>query len=189
MILKIILASSSPRRRDILKEFGYKFDVVVSPVDESLNPKYSVEKNCKEIALKKCLAVANEDNMDSVIVSCDTMVVLNNDIFGKPKDKHDAFRMLKELSGKTHDVISGVAIKAGLKISNFIDVTKVTFKELSDREIKDYIDSEECFGKAGAYAIQGHGSDFVKKYDGDLYTVIGLPISKVKPILDSLIGE
>lgn len=180
--MKLVLASSSPRRKDIITEYGYKFEIISKSIDESMDPKLSPIDNVKAVALKKAKAVS--PLFDNIIIGCDTIVVLDNKIYGKPIDDNDAFKMLKSLSGKTHDVISGVAIIFNEEIHNFAVVSHVKFKELTDKDIYDYIDTKEPFGKAGSYAIQGIGRSLIKEYSGSLNNIIGLPIEDIKPILD-----
>lgn len=180
--MKLILASSSPRRKDILESYNYKFDILVSDIDESMDKLKSPEENVKMVGLKKAKAIGNIK--DSIVLGCDTIVCLDGIIYGKPKDESDAYNMLKKFSGKTHEVISGVGIIFNDDIYNFSVTSKVTFKDLSDEDIYEYINTKECFGKAGSYAIQGIGSKLIEKYEGELNNIIGLPIDEIKPIID-----
>lgn len=180
--MRLILASSSPRRRDILTEYGYKFDIVVSNADETMDDSLSPSDNVKLVARKKAEAIGNQH--DSVVIGCDTIVVLDDTIYGKPNDSQDAFDMLRKLSGRTHQVISGVCIIFNDEIHNFSVVSNVKFKELLDEDINKYIETKEPFGKAGSYAIQGIGRELVDSYEGSLNNIIGLPIEDIKPILD-----
>jgi len=184
--MKLILASSSPRRKEILEKNGYVFEIISKDTDETMNLSQPPEVNVKKIALKKCEAVSI-DYPEDIVISCDTIVVLGNEIFGKPKSREDALNMLTRLSGVTHEVLSGVCIKCGKTTSNFVDRCEVRFRNLTNEEIENYVDSGEPFGKAGAYAIQGAGSKLVDYYDGDINTIIGLPILKVRPLIDSLL--
>ena len=180
--MKLILASSSPRRKDILNEFGYKFDVEVSDIDETMDDTLSPLDNVKLLGLKKAKAIGNKN--DSIVIGCDTIVVLDDVIYGKPKDANDAYNMLRSLSGKYHKVISGVGIIFNDEIYNFAVTSNVKFRDLTDDEINKYIETKEPFGKAGSYAIQGLGSKLIESYEGSLYNIIGLPIEDIKPILD-----
>lgn len=180
--MKLILASSSPRRRDILNEYNYKFDIVVRDTLETMDINKTPEENVKEVALRKAQAIG--ERKDCIILACDTIVVLDNVIYGKPKDKNDAYKMLKGFSGKKHEVISGVAIIFNDEIYQFSVTSYVKFKNLSDEDINNYIESKECFGKAGSYAIQGLGKNLIEEYSGELNNIIGLPIDEIKPILD-----
>ncbi len=181
--MKFVLASSSPRRKDILTEYKYKFDIDVIDTDESIDDAKSPIENVKRIGLNKALVVS-EKYEDTLILGCDTIVVLDGLIYGKPKDEADAYRILKKLSGKTHEVISGVGIVFNKDIINVAVISKVTFKDLSDEDIYSYINTKEPFGKAGAYAIQGLGSNLILKYEGSLNNIIGLPIEDIKEYID-----
>ncbi len=180
--MKLVLASKSPRRSDILNKFNYKFSVEPSDIDESMDKSNTPISNVKMVALKKALALGKR--YDEIILGVDTIVVIDNLILGKPKDYQDAKRMLKLLSGRSHQVISGVGIVFNDEIHNFAVTSNVYFREISDDEIDEYIKTEEPMDKAGSYAIQGIGSKFVLKYEGSLNNIIGLPIEDIKPILD-----
>ena len=180
--MELILASSSPRRRDILNEFDYKFNIITKPIDETMDDKMSPIDNVKAVALKKAKTIGLQH--DKIVIGCDTIVVLDNKIYGKPKDKKMAFDMLKSLSGRTHSVISGVAILFNKDVYNFAVESKVYFKDLTDSIIEEYIETKEPMDKAGAYAIQGIGAKLVLKHEGSLNNIIGLPIEDIKPILD-----
>jgi len=184
--MKLILASSSPRRKEILEKYGYIFDIISREIDETMNLSQPAEVNVRKIALKKC-EIVSTDYPEDIVLSCDTIVVLENDIFGKPKTREEAIETLTKLSGVTHEVLSGVCIKCGNTTSNFVDRCQVTFKKLSSEDIINYVDSGEPFGKAGAYAIQGDGFKLVDHYEGDINTIIGLPILKIMPLIDSLL--
>lgn len=185
---KLILASASPRRKEILENIGLEFDVVVSDTDEgSINgDNLPVSVYVQELALLKASAVAKTGNKkDGLIISADTVVRLDGKILGKPKDKDDAFRMLKMLSGKCHSVFTGVCVmrtKNAFSVCSSVE-TKVYFKALSDEQIRTYVESGEPMDKAGAYGIQGLGSILVEKIDGDYFNVVGLPICKLSEIL------
>lgn len=174
----MILASKSPRRKEILEEFGFKFKIEAKEtLEESKkeNPKDFV----MEIALEKAMVVA-EDNYEEWIVAADTVVVYNNKILGKPKNKEEAKEVLKSLSSHSHEVYTGVAIVNKQKnISlTFTELTKVYFKNISDQEINWYVETKEPLDKAGSYGIQGKGSILIEKIEGDFYNVMGFPISK-----------
>ena len=174
----IILASGSNRRIELLKDAGVQFRVIPSLVEEDFSNDLSPEENVKQVALKKAVDIFSK-NKDSFVIAADTIVVYNNEIFGKPTDEDDAFNILKRLSNKTHKVMTAVAIlKEGVE-DVFLSTTKVTFKDLSDEEIWEYVDTKEPFGKAGAYAIQGIGKDIVDTFDGCFFTVVGLPLKEV----------
>ncbi|SEF89921.1 septum formation protein [Caloramator fervidus] len=182
--MKIILASSSPRRIEILRKFNINFEVIPSNFEENLNINNPLVLSI-ELARGKALEVSNRVDRKSIIISADTIVAKGQKIFGKPKDEKDAYYMLKELSGSTHEVITGICVYDVFR--NFLicdyEITKVVFKELTDFEINDYIKTKEPFDKAGAYGIQGIGGLFVKKIDGCFYNVVGLPIYKLNLML------
>lgn len=181
----IVLKSASPRRRELLTNMGYKFEIKVYDVNEDINPNLSAYENVKELGLKK--AMVNSDlDYGKILIGCDTIVVLDGVIFGKPKDKFDAYNMLRSLSGKYHSVMSGVGVIYKDKVYNFVVESKVFFKDLSDDDIYNYINTGECFGKAGAYAIQGIGRGLVSHFEGSLNNIIGLPTEELEKILGEI---
>ena len=181
---RIVLKSSSPRRKELMEKLGYKFDIKVYPVDETMDKNKTPFENVKELSYLKA-SVNMEEDYGSILIGCDTIVVLDDVIYGKPKDREDAYRMLKSLSGRCHKVMSGLTTIYKNMCYSIVETSKVYFKELSDKDINDYIDSGECFGKAGAYAIQGIGGKLVDRYEGSLNNIIGLPTEK----LEVLVGE
>jgi septum formation protein len=176
---KIILASQSPRRRELLHLAEIDFEVIVANTDESYPADLSFEETAMHIAKNKALVVA-EKNVGRIILAADTIVVCNNKIIGKPIDREDAIAILTELSGNIHDVITGVCIvKNDAKIL-FADSTTVSFHALTQEQIIFYVDKYKPYDKAGAYAIQEWiGAVGIKKVEGDFYNVMGLPISRV----------
>lgn len=183
---KIILASNSPRRRQLLEMAEISFEVMVAQTDESYPENLPLENIPEHIALQKALAIKEKIN-NATILAADTIVAINNKIIGKPADRTDAIEILKELSGNTHVVISGVAILSGEKKIVFNEVTEVTFYKLTEARIIHYIDRYKPYDKAGAYAIQEWiGAIGIKAIHGDYYNVVGLPISKVVQTLDFL---
>lgn len=176
--MKIILASGSPRRSEILKNAGIFFEVSVADADETLPKNIMPDKAVKYLAELKGDAVSTK--IDGVIISADTVVTLDNTILGKPSDEQDAERMLKMLSGKTHYVYTGVCIQDSKRKTVFCEKTAVTFYELDEAEIKEYVATGEPMDKAGAYGIQGLGALLVKKIDGDYLNVVGLPMARLK---------
>ena len=184
----IILKSSSPRRKEILTKMNLNFEIKVFDVDETLDPNLTPFENVKLLGLKKASSNKN-DFKDYIQIGCDTIVVLDGVIYGKPKDRDDAYRMLKNLSGKMHQVMSGLAVIYNDKIYNDVAVSNVYFKNLTDKEINDYIDSGEAFGKAGAYAIQGIGKALVDHYEGSLTNIIGLPQELLESMLERISDE
>ena len=184
----IILASSSERRITLLKDAGVEFKVVPSNVDEVIDIKASPLENALNLSKLKAYDVFNK-NTNDVIIAADTIVTYKNEIFGKPKDSEDAFNILKRLSNKTHEVITAVTIINSVKEESFYCKTKVTFKDLTDEDILEYIATEEPFGKAGCYAIQGIGKDLIETFDGDLLNVVGLPLKDVLKKLEEFKEE
>ena len=176
----IVLASSSPRRKDLLKQAGLTFSVVPSCFDEQSVSIKSHEEFTRLLAKGKAADISKKYTAKWV-VGADTIVICKNERLGKPKSKKDAQRMLKLLSGQMHQVITGYAISCIVENILFSDTvtTDVYFKCLTDREIQWYIDTQEPFGKAGAYAIQGIGSRFVKNIHGSYTNVVGLPVYEV----------
>lgn len=181
--MRLILASGSARRRELMELAGYDFTVHVSDADESsdtLDPAHLV---C-ELALKKACAVQQEINEPCVVVGADTVVVLDGRIIGKPKNREDAFSILKSLSSRTHTVYTGLCVLRGAdEPFTYCDTTNVTFSELSDEEIYSYIETGEPMDKAGAYGVQGVGCVYVARVEGCYFTVIGLPMPTLYQVL------
>ena len=183
---KIILASASPRRKQLLAEAGYQFDIAVSNVDEydNLPPMELVETNAR----LKAYAVAKE-NPERIVIGSDTTVAFNGRIFGKPKDLQEAFTMLKTLQGNTHSVYTAVCVvknSAGnFKTLSGVQESKVLFKKLTDDKIKNYLECVNVLDKAGGYAAQECGELIIEKIDGDFDNVMGLPLRLVKKLLDT----
>lgn len=179
--MKLILASGSPRRRELLDMTGLKFEVVTSDADENIPSGTAPGVAALELSERKALAVARlEKCRGSIVIGADTIVSLDGRKFGKPKDPDDAYRMLSELSDRTHTVYTGVAIvNSDLTVNRFVEATEVHFYPLSDKQIRDYIATGEYSDKAGGYAIQGGGAVFVSGIIGDYYNVMGLPIGRL----------
>ncbi len=182
---KIILKSSSPRRRELLKAMGYDFEVKVYDVEEALDNTKTPYENVKALGLLKC-STNKENDYGKILIGCDTIVVFDGLIYGKPKDSEDAFRMLKSLLGKTHEVMSGLSVIYKNFVYSNVEISKVAFKNLTDEDIKGYIETGECFGKAGAYAIQGIGRNLVDHYEGSLNNIIGLPTEMLAKVLGDI---
>ena len=181
---KMILASRSKRRIELLKLICNDFEVMPSNFDEkSVNIK-NPKKLTMELARQKALAI--ESDKDDCVIGCDTVVVYKNRVFGIPQSKDEAKKMLSMLSGKKHSVISGVFIKKGDLYKSFYEKTSVYFYPLSDKEIDDFTDTDEPYDKAGGYGIQEKGGLFVKKIKGDYQNVVGLPIARLRKELLSL---
>ncbi|MDU4860073.1 MAG: Maf family protein [Terrisporobacter othiniensis] len=182
--MDIILASKSPRRREILENTKVRFSVKESQVDEIIKANESPKETVMRLAYEKALDVAN-NNEESLVIGADTIVVINNRILGKPKNEEEAYDMIKLLSGKTHYVITGFAL-INLSLNKKVidcEVSQVTFKELSEECIKDYLNTKESLDKAGAYGIQGYGGLLVNNIQGDYFNIVGLPISKISDCL------
>lgn len=181
--MKLILASQSPRRKQLLEWAEIAFDVVVANTDETFPEGLSFTEAACYIALEKARAV-QKDFPDRKIVAADTIVVCNNEILGKPKDAEEAKAMLKKLSGNTHEVVTGVALLKNGKEEVFADSTEVSFNELTDDQIAFYVDKYQPFDKAGAYAIQEWiGVVGIRSIKGDFYNVMGLPVNRLVKIL------
>ncbi len=182
----VILASSSPRRKELLQLICSNFRVIPPECDEKLPAGIPTNEAAEYLSDLKCRYIADiYDN--SVVIGCDTMVICDGVIFGKPCDEQDAQRMLRALSGKEHTVVSGVTIGYQKKFLSFSVSTKVTFRDLSDEDIGIYCRSGEPLDKAGAYGIQGMGSLLVKKIDGEFYNVVGLPVSDIAANLEGFL--
>ncbi len=179
--MKLVLASKSPRRREILSMVTGDFSVRVSDADETVEKGIDLYKIPEILSKKKALAV--ESQPDEIIIGCDTVVIYESELLGKPSSKADAKRMLRLLSGTTHYVVSGLAIKHGEKIYSTSETTKVVMRELTDSEIESYVEKYNPVDKAGAYGIQEMAGAFVEKIDGDFYNVVGLPLCKLVKVL------
>ena len=173
----MILASNSQRRQEILKDAGFNFRVITSNIEE-ISDKENVIERILDIAEKKLEQIA-KNNVNEFILAADTVVELNKNIFGKPKDREEAFKFLKLLSGKIHRVITAYVFKNISKniLIREVVISEVKFFDLDDETINWYLDTGEPFDKAGAYGIQGYGRVLVEKIDGDFYSIMGFPIS------------
>lgn len=181
----LILASASPRRRDLLSLLGWPFSVKVPSVDETFLPSESPQDAVVRLAVKKASSVSL-DLEDSLVVAADTVVVLDGDVLGKPSSKDEAFSMVKSLSGKTHLVMTGVAVSSGGVVKGELEITSVCFRDLDDDQIQAYVDTGEGADKAGAYGIQGLGALLVRRIEGDYFNVVGLPLSRLSSMVESL---
>ena len=186
---RIILASGSPRRRELLAKLYDKFEVITSEVDESLEDDISPISGVEILAVRKGAAVAVGLDPDCVVISSDTLVELGGVPLGKPTSREDAYRMLSLLSGNYHNVHTGIAVHYAGRVVSGVASARVKFKPLTDNDIYAYIDGGEPMDKAGAYAIQGDGGRFVEGYDGDFDTIMGLSVSLTKELIDSITGE
>ena len=177
---KIILASQSPRRKQLLEWAEVPFEVYVKETDERFPPGLKPDEVAIYIARNKALAVQKERNSNEIILAADTIVVLNESIIGKPVHKEEAISILLALSGEIHRVITGVVIRKEDKEISFADTTEVEFHDLSEKQIEFYVDKYKPYDKAGAYAIQEWiGVVGIKSVRGDFYNVMGLPVSRV----------
>ena len=176
----IILASKSPRRKELLSFITTDFTVKSADVDETLPQGITPDKAVEYLSRIKAQPLKNEND---IVIGADTVVALDGKILGKPRDEADAFATLKMLSGREHSVFTGVSVIKGEKIETFSVQTKVKMFELTDEEIEEYIETAEPFDKAGSYGIQGKGSLLVEKIDGDYFNVVGLPISRLNRVL------
>ena len=189
--MRIILASKSPRRNELLDLLNLEYEIIVSDAEEVLEENLTVQEQAKNLSYIKAKTVFDETSGDRIVIGSDTMVIKDNKIYGKPKDEEDAFRMLKELKNSKHQVITGLAIlveKDG-KYQEYIDydMAEVYFKDMTDEEIKDWIKTGEALDKAGAYAVQGSFMIFIEKFNGNYATVMGLPIHKVYDIIKNIL--
>lgn len=183
--MALILASASPRRKELLRLITNDFTVAVSQADETLPVGIPPDQAVKLLAAKKAQAVA-QNYFDDIVIGADTVVALENKILGKPKNGSDAAQMLQSLSGKTHEVYTGVCIISKGRETAFLGSASVKFAAVSDKEISDYVASGECLDKAGAYGIQGLGARYIEYIKGDYYSVMGLPVQKLYKQLQGL---
>lgn len=174
---KLILASSSPRRRDLLRQVGIDFTIRATDVDESTITTNNPADKVRQLALLKGESIRIEHG--EVILAADTTVAYNNHIFDKPKDQEEAYEMISLLSGTSHDVYTGVYMRSQRQTITFVEQTIVEFWPLEKAEISKYVQTEEPYDKAGGYGIQSIGALFVKQTIGDYYNVVGLPLSRV----------
>lgn len=187
-----ILASQSPRRRQLLEQIGAQFEVICGSADEADVPKeLSPDLYVRELAVLKANSVAGLTDKPALIIGADTVVVSKGKILGKPSDEQHAVQMLRELSGETHSVYTGIAVAdtTDMKIASVYERTLVTFRELSDAEIIEYVRKYRPFDKAGAYGIQEYAGVFVSRIDGDYCNVVGLPLCRLYTLIKDEFGE
>lgn len=183
---RIILASGSPRRRELLGKLYSDFEIITSDVDETLAEGVTPVEGVEILAVRKGRAVADALPAECVVISSDTLVEIGGVPLGKPTSREDAYRMLSILSGNYHNVHTGIAVHHFGGVISGVASARVKFKPLSDAEIYAYIDGGEPMDKAGAYAIQGEGGKFIEGYDGDFDTIMGLSVSLTKQLIDSI---
>ena len=179
---KLVLASRSPRRMELLKEIHPQFEVAPSLIEEVLDIGFRPEENARNIARAKAESIA-PNFPDYWVIGADTLVSMDDEIFQKPEDEKDAERILKRLSGREHMVVTGICVVGPKKTLDKIAISKVKIKPLTEKEIKDYIATGEPMDKAGAYAIQGKGSFMVRSFSGSKTNIIGLPLDELKALL------
>ena len=185
--MEIILASQSPRRKELLGLLRIPFAIQVADIDETMDPDLPACQEVSRVSRSKAMAIAADD--DQIIIAADTIVVCDSYILGKPEDKESAFKMLAMLSGRTHQVMTGVTVLKGDRHISFTEITHVRFRDLTAREIRDYIATGEPMDKAGAYGIQGGAALFCSHMVGDYYNVMGLPVCRLGQVLKEVAPE
>jgi septum formation protein len=180
--MRVILASASPRRAELLRAAGFEFEIVAADVDERVRDGETPDVYVRRLAQAKSGGAVS----DAIVIGADTAVVVDGAILGKPIDDADAARMLKRLSGRTHDVLTGVSVRLGTHELSRVETTRVEFAPLTDADIAWYVSSGEGRDKAGAYAIQGLASRFIPRIDGSYSNVVGLPIAGVAELLATI---
>ena len=184
--MDIILASQSPRRRELLEHMGVEFRVVTPDIDEHMERELPPDELVRRISAEKARAVAAQAGPDAIVIAADTVVALDGAVLGKPADELEAFKMLSTLSGCRHQVYTGLTVLRGKEMHTVSEETAVTFRELSEKEITNYIRTGEPMDKAGAYGIQGYGALLVEGIQGDYYNVMGLPVCRLGGLLKEL---
>ena len=173
----LILASAPPRRKELLSLAGFDFEVITADVDEVLDPLLNPYELVMSLAFQKASAVAAMHS-DKTVIGADTVVVLDGKVLGKPHSEEEAVQMLSDLSGRTHEVYTGVCLIKGEKVHKFYECTKVSFYPLEKELIDEYVASKDCMDKAGSYGIQGNGCVLVKGIEGDYFNVVGFPVAR-----------
>ncbi len=185
--MKLILASQSPRRRELMQLFSCPFTIAVADIDETMDPQKAPFDEVARVSRLKAEAIAREN--DDVVIAADTIVVLGSQVLGKPKNEADAESMLTALSGRDHQVMTGLTVLRGQAAVTVTEVTDIHFRDLSPEEIRAYVQSGEPMDKAGAYGIQGGAALFAEKMVGDYYNVMGLPVCALWKILRDMAPE
>ena len=185
--MEVILASQSPRRKELLGLFHIPFTIQVPDADEAMDPALPAAEAVAQVSRRKAEAVAR--SADDVVIAADTIVVCGGEILGKPRDEADASRMLHLLSGRDHQVMTGMTVLLGGKCRTVTEITDIHFRELTDREINAYIATKEPMDKAGAYGIQGSAALFAERLVGDYYNVMGLPVCRLGQLLREVAPE
>ncbi len=181
--MDIILASQSPRRRELLGQMGLDFSILTPDIDEHMDRALSPDKLVEVISAEKAAAVQTQTGRDSLVIAADTVVVWNHRVLGKPTDPQDACRMLTQLSGRTHLVYTGFTVRQGKRAVTRSECTRVSFRGLTQEEIAAYVATGEPMDKAGAYGIQGLGALLVEGIQGDYFNVMGLPVCALGQVL------
>ncbi|SDN57618.1 Maf family protein [Acetanaerobacterium elongatum] len=182
--MRIILASASPRRAELMQHITEDFEIIPSQEEEVVDEVLDHHELVMELARIKAVSVLNK-HPEALVIGCDTIVAVDNLVLGKPKDKEDAFNMLSLLAGRSHEVYTGVCLAKKGKLEQFYSRTEVFFAPLTDEEIYRYIATGEPYDKAGAYGIQGRASTFCERIEGDYFTVMGLPVAMLYKKLES----
>lgn len=182
--MEIILASQSPRRKELLGLFPFSFMIRVADIDEGMNPLLPPQQEVARVSRLKALAVSRQE--DDLVIAADTIVVCDGQVLGKPIDAEDAYRMLRMLSGRSHQVMTGLTVLRGDQEVVTTEITTISFRELTDREIRRYIASGEPMDKAGSYGIQGGAALFAQQISGDYFNVVGLPVCRLGQILQKI---
>ena len=185
--MQCILASQSPRRKELLGLFGVPFTVRVADIDETMDFSAPAAEEVARVSRLKALAIPRED--DDVLIAADTIVVCQGRILGKPRDEAEAYAMLRLLSGRDHQVMTGVTVLRGKEERVFTEITDLHFRPLSRKEIENYVASGEPMDKAGSYGIQGGAALFCERMVGDYYNVMGLPVCKLWQLLQKIAPE
>ena len=185
--MELILASQSPRRKELLGLFCLPFVIRVADIDETMDPAAAPYDEVARVSREKALAVAR--GTEDIVVAADTIVVCENKVLGKPKSKEEAVEMLSLLSGRDHQVMTGMTVLRGKTCLSCTEVTDIHFRELSEKEIAAYVATGEPMDKAGAYGIQGGAALFAEKMVGDYYNVMGLPVCKLRQLLGEIAPE
>ncbi len=183
---RIVLASASPRRREILKQVGLEFDIIPAQGEEIIDSD-KVEEIVMKLSHDKAYEVNRQCSENTLVIGADTVVAMDNKILGKPSDRETAFRMISGLRNRSHSVYTGVTIIYNDIVKSFVSETKVYVYDMTDEEVYEYIDTGDCYDKAGGYGIQGYFAQYVEKIEGDYFNVVGLPISRLIKEMKSII--
>ena len=185
--MNLILASASPRRKELLSLFHIPFVVRVADIDEAMDASRSAAEEVARVSGLKAAAVERED--DDIVIAADTIVVCQGRVLGKPRDEEDAKAMLRLLSGRDHQVMTGCTVLRGGRSVTFTEITDLHFRDLSEKEITDYVNSGDPMDKAGSYGIQSGAAIFCERINGDYYNVVGLPVCRLEQVLKEIAPE